>query len=270
MSTNKKEFHLSAWTVAGVALLLGGGIGFGASMVRVNSEPVDTRHLEERTVITSVADAEAEADEDDIEQYPKVQVHPSMSYNFGTMARDSKKRYTFEVRNIGRAPLTLEYIDSTCKCTVGQLDKTEVAPFESANVTLEWTADDWNLDFRQSARIRTNDHNNETISLSVYGKVRQIIRPVPTNVVLSSLSQQDSTKSTVTVYAYRDENFTAFNPEFTNKDQDYFDLEIKPLTDEQVSAEPNAKSGVELILKSKTGICAGSHPAVLAFVHEST
>ena len=255
MSSRKGQ--INSWFVAILAIACGAGLGIASSVVRLRSQPIDRAHLEPVDYTSTVLAAEEEPVEGEIEKYPKAEVFPSDSYNFGTMARDSKQQYTFTIRNTGKAPLTVEYVDSTCKCTVGALDKNKVMPFESCNVTLEWTAESYELDFRQSARLRTNDHNNETISLTVHGKVQQVIRPVPPNLVLTDISQHQPVEARVNIYAYRDELLEIIDPMFLNKEQDFFDLEVKPLSEEQVKEEPNAKSGVELIFTTKANIKVG-------------
>jgi hypothetical protein len=103
------------------------------------------------------------------EKAPKVEVVGTASHNFGTMKRQTKKSHTFVLKNVGQQTLDLKVGGSTCKCTIGTLDKSKLNPGEETGVTLEWSAEVAAREFAQSAEIMTNDPEKPVVKLSVDG-----------------------------------------------------------------------------------------------------
>ncbi len=88
---------------------------------------------------------------------PKVEVIGGTTHNFGTMMFRTSRTHRFMFKNAGKAPLSLEVIFSSCKCTIGELEKSILQPGEQAGVDLTWTAESMLSEFTQTATIRTND-----------------------------------------------------------------------------------------------------------------
>ncbi len=72
-------------------------------------------------------------------------------FDFGVMEPGTKGEHTFVVKNSGDAPMTLEVIGSTCKCTIGKLDKSELQPGEETNINLTWDDKSTSEQFGQSS-----------------------------------------------------------------------------------------------------------------------
>src|SRR5436190_13726073 len=103
---------------------------------------------------------------------PQIKVVESV-YHFGRMEPQTSGKHSFEVRNVGTAPLTLNVAGTTCKCTVGGVSANEVPPGKNAFVTLEWNTGYKFQSYSQSAEVRTNDKSMPVFSLEVTGKVRR-------------------------------------------------------------------------------------------------
>ncbi len=103
-------------------------------------------------------------------------------YDFGSMQVDQTLTHTFTIRNDGEGVLKLKYDRSTCKCTMAELKKKELAPGESTKVGLEWTPKALDPNFSQAAYLKTNDPNNEEIALTVSGRVDSLFDITPTGV----------------------------------------------------------------------------------------
>ncbi len=104
------------------------------------------------------------------------------NYDFGSMEVDQTLKHKFEIRNDGKGVLKLKFERSTCKCTMADLEKTELAPGESTTVELEWTAKAVDPTFSQAAFLRTNDPKNEEIALVIAGRVDPTYDITPTGV----------------------------------------------------------------------------------------
>src|ERR1043165_4938986 len=79
---------------------------------------------------------------------PRVDV-PEPVYHFGTMQRGTTKSHDFIIRNVGKAPLKLQFVSVTCKCTHPNVPEAPIPPGGSATVKLEWAAKSDNGPFTQ-------------------------------------------------------------------------------------------------------------------------
>ena len=178
-------------------------------------------------------------------------------YDFGMMARGEKKSHSFQVRNIGNGPLTLKVVNTTCKCTVGELGTDTIASGATEEVTLTWEAKSYDREFRQSATIETNDRAAREIILSVYGKVVQLAMPEVPLVQFNRISRSEPKSFSTPIYGYRDEDFLIIHHDFFDEETaDFFDVNIEPLPKDQWT-DPEAKSGLLCKIDIKPGLPVG-------------
>ena len=131
---------------------------------------------------------------------PKVEVAEPV-FNFGTMLPETKGKHSFEVRSVGTAPLKLEVASTSCKCTVGGVSANEVAPGDSAFVTLEWNAKYKDQAYSQSAEVHTNDPAIPAFSLKIEGKVRQLFGAEVEELVVPAITPDKATTADVVIYS---------------------------------------------------------------------
>jgi hypothetical protein len=81
------------------------------------------------TVHTLLSPAQNEAASDALMPEPQIEIQ-SPIHDFGPVKPNMQYMCRFRFRNAGSAPLKIEGIQSTCRCTVPELDKTEYAPGE--------------------------------------------------------------------------------------------------------------------------------------------
>jgi len=103
-------------------------------------------------------------------------------YDFGSMEVGQTLRHTFTIRNDGKGLLKLKYDRSTCKCTMAELKKNELAPGESTTAELEWVGKVLDPNFSHAAYLKTNDPKNEEIALTVAGRVDSSYNITPAGV----------------------------------------------------------------------------------------
>ncbi|TWU21987.1 DUF1573 domain-containing protein [Bythopirellula polymerisocia] len=96
---------------------------------------------------------------------------PETTFNFNRMEQGSVMRHAFKVLSRGSKPLHVDVVNTTCKCTVGGLSKSDVPPGEETEVLLEWTAKQSPGPFRHGATLETNDPRHSRIELVVEGEV---------------------------------------------------------------------------------------------------
>jgi hypothetical protein len=52
----------------------------------------------------------------------------TIDYNFGTINKGEKVRYSYKFKNVGKAPLIIANAEATCGCTVPEVPKTPIKP----------------------------------------------------------------------------------------------------------------------------------------------
>jgi hypothetical protein len=103
----------------------------------------------------------------------------SAEYFFGDMEVGKSGEHTFVISNTGEDVLRLEKGASTCKCTLSNLDRPELAPGESVDIKLEWLPKAASEQFAQTATIYTNDPENSVIDLTIMGRVMNSVDIYP-------------------------------------------------------------------------------------------
>lgn len=164
--------------------------------------------------------------------YPKAVVD-EYTYDFGQMVLGSTQRHTFSIRNEGEAPLKLVKGQSTCKCTLSDLAKSEIEPGESVEVDLEWEPKSAKLNFLQSATIFTNDPERRKVIFSIMGEVHSLIRTMPSEKLsIGTIAEDEPTEFAASVYSTIVDDFEIVD---LVKSGENFTAEVTPLTDEEKS-----------------------------------
>ncbi len=143
--------------------------------------------------------------------YPKA-VTTETEFDFGTRLHNSKGQHEFLIRNEGDAPLELVALqkDRTCQCTGATLASNEpVPPGGEVIVELTWQIKQDNPMFRHSAKIRTNDPNNQVIELVIKGKTEKGFQfdPIGGGWDLGNVSQEATVSSTKAMYSRAQDSF---------------------------------------------------------------
>ena len=133
---------------------------------------------------------------------PKVLVDEQY-YDFGPVERDTKVSHVFRFTNIGTGVLTLKAGETTCsRCTISRLPKSELAPGESVDVTVEYEASYLKPQFQQIAPIITNDPDQTRVELNIAGTVTTKYDLVPSGVILSKISANGTTTGEMKILGY--------------------------------------------------------------------
>ena len=189
---------------------------------------------------------------------PQAVVVGSADYDFGVGERNTPQHHEFEIRNDGDAPLKIEVAHTTCKCTVAELVKEQLAPGESTKVRLEWEAKGYLDEFTQSAELHTSDPAHPILRLTIHGRIIQTVRPEPEEIQLPSLSANEDATATVKLYGFTEEPLEILEHSFDNPDQrEHYALDVVPLTAEDVAEVADAKQGYLLTLHVKSGLPVG-------------
>lgn len=132
----------------------------------------------------------------------KLEVVDAEEHDFGVMEPGSEGTHTFVVRNVGTAPLELEIVGSTCKCTVGTLEDPSIAPGGQTEIKLTWVGKSDTEMFGQSATLKTNDPTRPELSLKIRGRVISTMTMVPRNFTFGEVDSGETINLQSVIYSF--------------------------------------------------------------------
>ena len=232
-----------------LAVIVGLGLGGTATLVRLRLYPWSGDIVGGRRDDRLPPPADPEA-------LPRVVVDQA-EYDFGTMDYRDQGRHDFIFRNVGEGPLRLRVGNTTCRCTIGELESDQIPPGGTAKVTLVWHAEEMSGPYRQSATILTNDPAQPKVQLSVSGRITAAVFASPSVVQLGMLSPEESHTAEVELVCTLKEPLEV---SYTLSDQSiaqFFQIDISPLDDERVKKHEDAQSGLLLGVTIKPGLPLG-------------
>lgn len=190
----------------------------------------------------------------------KVVVLNGDRYEFGVIERNTKDSHEFQIKNEGKGSLAIKVGHTTCKCTVAQLDKTNLKPGETTTVKLEWEVKSYVESFQQSAELETSDPDNPIVRLTIVGRVAQSVRPVPEELDLPAISANEDHVERIKIYGFiADKPLEITKHSFENPDNvQHWEMALSPLAADDLKAMPDAKSGVLLTVTTKSGLPIGA------------
>ncbi|MFN3193616.1 MAG: DUF1573 domain-containing protein [Aureliella sp.] len=197
---------IRALLVGGIAAALGIGLGYAQSSYQ-------NQDIEERFFVarSTMAQHKGDLEESDIlaatrdQGKPKLEIVDGPEFDFGTMMHGTEMSHDFVFKNVGDGPLVLDMGESSCKCTVGELDQSIIQPGDQTNVTLTWKAQALVPEFGQNATIITNDVDALEVKLSVFGNITRSVSSVPDRIQLGTLADDQEVNKSVFVFSYLDE-----------------------------------------------------------------
>jgi len=178
-------------------------------------------------------------------------------YYFGRMERKATGRHTFVFKNVGQGMLSLRKGKTTCKCTLSDMKDTEVAPGESTNVTLEWTAKTGDAIFRQDATIFSNDPRRQVVKLTIEGLVVDSVLVNPPEIVFSNLTSDEEVSGKTRVFTSLRDDLKIVEHTFENAEiAKFFAVASEPLPKDALP--PEMHSGCEVVVTVKPGLPQGA------------
>jgi len=202
------------------------------------------------------------------ERGPKAVVEGGKVHKFGRMELNSTGTHTFVIRNVGESPLRLTKEGTTCKCTLSELEKGEVAPGETVEVTLEWHPNSYAEVFSQTATLGTNDPENPTIELRITGSVVQAMVLEPSVFRATNLSAGETRTLTAKFLSYKEEEVEIKSITASGDESEHYKFDHRPLTKAELAEHEGALTGFEITAVVEPGLPLGTHRN--PFVIEST
>ena len=170
---------------------------------------------------------------------------PEKVFNFGKMERGTTMSHAFKIVNTGESPLSIEVVGSTCKCTVGELEQSELAPGEETDVMLEWTAKTEAGAFRHGAKLKVSP-GAAVVDLSVEGEIVESSSIYPADLLFGDVAVEESATAQLFVMSSLQEDVQITDYNFSDPQAaEQMKLEITPATSEEMP-NPSAVGGVKI------------------------
>ena len=192
----------------------------------------------------------------------KVKMITPQGHDFGMMKPGDEGEHVFRIQNVGTDNLLLRLGATTCKCTLGDLERESLAPGESTNVTLSWTVKaSGDPHFTQSAQILTNDPSKVAVSLEITGRVVSDVDMVPETWSFGEVGTGEALEITGKIYNFMDEKIRPGDPSFSSDeltDLSTFEIEEFTPTEEADGIRGTALQGFNVLVQVKPGMRQGA------------
>lgn len=188
---------------------------------------------------------------------PKVEVVGGVEYDFGNMQVGETRRHTFRFKNAGAGVLKIKAGETSCKCTISDVENGDVQPGQETSVTLEWKPTEEASRFRKTAAIHTNDRTQPEVVLTVAGTVLRLLTINPDPLVFSQIVEGKAAEGTFTIHTPVDPTFQVTKLEFTDPETaGYFEYELSRTQAARLE-ELGAVAGWDVLVKIKPGLPLG-------------
>ncbi|MGI9460282.1 MAG: DUF1573 domain-containing protein [Pirellulales bacterium] len=239
------------WFVAIIAAILGCLTGSGTALLRATTTPLRTGAFGTRSANSSGP-------------RPAAQI-PETTYDFGRVSVGGKGSHAFVVRNAGTAPLLITKGTTSCTCTVSDFEgegegtnSRTVAVGDEIIVRIEWTGKGEGGPFRQRATILTNDPGQPEIAFSIEGTVIPTWKAEPNGIMVSGISANAESHAEVKIYTFSDQPPRLNTCRIAdNSFADRIAVKNRPLTQDELQEEPEAKGGFFLSIDIASGLPLG-------------
>lgn len=237
--------------LSSAAVLCGVLLGWAWTVAELGVRPLGDRRVEWGWPASAAPPALASA-----ALAPKLIVEQG-EFDFGKIELGGAGRHAFVFKNEGRGPLVLGKGESSCVCTLANIEHPDVPAGGSTTVEVEWHAKSRGQ-FRQSVQVLTNDPQRPRIELTIHGEVVSNYLLAPETIVFSGIAPQHSATAESRVYSFDADHLSIVDPQWADVAMaKFYELKIEPLKPDQLKEEKGAKSGCLLRVTVKPGLPAG-------------
>ena len=136
-------------------------------------------------------DADAEAEEPkaapvDPAKAPRIEFDTS-KWDFGEMYQEEKVSHEFVYRNVGKAPLRIEKVKTTCGCTAAEPSHREILPGQQGTISVIFDSGHFRDRVTKLVYVDTNDPEEPRVTLTITGVVKLEVQVSPTGVYVGQM-----------------------------------------------------------------------------------
>lgn len=130
---------------------------------------------------------------------PEVQTD-GVLYDFGFAQHNQTITHIFKLKNVGRMPLMINAVESTCACTAALLSNKKVLPNQTAEIKVVFETQYWRGRRTATVKVRTNDVDSPVVYFTVTGVIAGLATIVPNNLYLKNIANQEEIQKRIDVY----------------------------------------------------------------------
>ena len=120
-------------------------------------------------------------------------------FEFGTILQGDKVHHAFTFRNNGDAPLNINKIRSSCGCTAVTSTASVIQPQGKGQINATFDSTNFSGKIHKTISVDTNDPRSPSTTLTLSGKVKDIITVNPKQLSLGKLRINESRKSVIAI-----------------------------------------------------------------------
>jgi len=121
-------------------------------------------------------------------------------------------------------------------------------------------------DFRKEAYIATSDPDRPLVRLIIEGKVVVSLRILPTELTFNSQPTSTSASGRINVLSFQEQPLEVSDIRLENQEiAEFFEIEVKPITEQEMLDKAQAKGGVAFLITMKPGLPLGSFQQTIRF-----
>ena len=133
-------------------------------------KPADHHNSKSFYVIANIYDDFSTWSGKQLENAPHILIDAE-EYNFGECIENDVINHDFTLKNIGKSPLVIHKVKTSCGCTTSKLEKDTIAPGESTKIKARFSTYGKRGGQSKEIYIITNDPDQPKVTLRIMGKV---------------------------------------------------------------------------------------------------
>lgn len=197
----------------------------------------------------------------DLSSKARVEVIGELVHDFGVMSPNTEGEHVFRIKNAGEDDLTLRLGATTCKCTLGELKNSTLAPGEESDITLSWSVKSGQAEFNQTAQVITNDPYRVVLNFEIVGKVVEDLEVVPETWTFGEVATGEPIEMSGTIYNFMDQDIKPTKLSFSSQEMtDLATFEVEPFipTEETDESRHIARQAFRVTIKIDAGMRQGA------------
>lgn len=133
----------------------------------------------------SAAPAAEEAPADP-ERAPRIKFDTA-TWDFGTMYQQEKVSHDFVYRNLGKGPLQIEKVKTSCGCTAAEPSHREILPGQQGALSVTFSSGHFRDRVTKLVYVDTNDPEEPRVTLTITGVVKMEVQVTPISIYVGQM-----------------------------------------------------------------------------------
>lgn len=179
--------------------------------------------------------------------------------DFGTLAQQQTRDATVRLRNTGSSPIHIERVETTCGCTVPELNVKVLGPGESAAMEVQFNSQHFQGKQVKYLKIYTDNDQQRIVDYQILANIEVPLLMTPPRTLITLGTIRTGTTAEAT-YTFTANDVPTLEIEPSVWPQDWLDIDVRPSGDPHTvdvvfSARQDASLGVHReSLKLRTNV----------------